>query len=624
MAAAPLKKKRTKRLPHFSRVEKPSGAFDRIIFWGRSFRWEMLLIITALICDGCSWGHQFVLDDPSYIVGNSFIHNPKNLLRIFILPLVPVPLGGGHFYRPLTALSLGLNCWIHGMNPDGFHLVNRLLHVMICVVAFSVLRHLLPNATAAFLTALLFAAHPIQTEAVTYIEGRSDLLAMLFFVLAWLFHIRARQSVKPNKSTFAVALGFYFFAMLSKENGITWIAVVLITELVYFSKRDLGTLWQNLRKGLWRPFAGYLIAPLVFLALRAYALSHVQRVHGLITNNPLSHVPFKVRELNALKILFQSLCLLLWPARFSVDYSYNQIPLTSHWTNPTGLIIIAMSLLSLFFVGWSYFRAPDLFFGASYFLITYSIVSNLVIHIGTNRADRLLYMPSLGIFLIIGILLAGLDRQLHNPFTNRVFRLGLVVLVALLVARTIWRNRDWQDDMTLSFRTVQTSPNSSNAHRYLGEAYFAHGEYGLALEQYRIAESIYAENPALLCDLGIVLYRLGNSEEAIKYYRRAIDLAPLFPAIRFYLALALRARGDLVGAELQDEAIIAFYDDLIRKNPSNADHHYFKAMALSSLGKLEQALYEYQRTLQIDPNYSGIRERIDEIKQKLQGASISQ
>jgi tetratricopeptide (TPR) repeat protein len=195
------------------------------------------------------------------------------------------------------------------------------------------------------------------------------------------------------------------------------------------------------------------------------------------------------------------------------------------------------------------------------------------------------------------------------------------MLLILLAVRTVQRNSDWQDPGMLWIKTVQTSPNSTKAHHSLGSIYFGQKEYGLAVEQYRIAESIYARNSELLSAFGTALHQMGNLEDAIRYYRRAIELAPRYPMIRFGLAGALRARGDTAEAEAQEQAIIEFYDDLIRKDPSGADHHYFKANALFHLGRLEQALAEYGRTLQIDPSYRGARESIDLVTRKLSGVN---
>lgn len=587
------------------------------IFLNRFLRWELLIILAALVCDWNSWGHQFAMDDTNKIVDNLFIQNPRNVLRIFISPFIPVLFTKGHMYRPLTAFTLGVNFWIHGLNPDGFHVVNRLLHVMVCLGIFWVLRHLLSNAPAGSLTALLFAVHPIQTEAITYLDGRSDALAMLFFVFAWLFHIRARLAPEGHRSFLAAALLFYFFAMMSKESGVTWIGVILLTEFVYFSKGSLTSLWNHLREGLWKVFAGYLSAAIIYLGLRAFSLRQLPPGYTVFIDNPLAHTSLAIRELTALKVLFQSLGQLLWPVQLSADYSYDQIPLITQWSSPAGLAMIVLSMAFLLLLAWSYFRARNVFFGLGYFLATYSIVSNLVIHIGTIRGDRLLYMPSVGILLIAGSLIAGLDRQLQQPLLRKAFRFAVVVGIMLLAVRTVQRNGDWRDGMTLALQTVRTSPNSSKAHHSLGTAYFAQREYTLALEQFRIAESIYAEDPMLLNDLGIVLSRLGKTEEAIRYYRRAIDLAPSYPVIRFNLALALRAQGDLAGAKSQDDAVIAFYDDLIQKHPSNASHHYYKANALYFQGRLDEALSEYKQTLQIDPHYTDARKSIDLIMRKL-------
>jgi protein O-mannosyl-transferase len=598
-------------------LKRNKSHFHRWNYLKRFFRWELLIILAGLVCDVNSWGHQFVYDDIRYIVENKFIQTPQNFFQIFASPLGPPEL---HLYRPLTALSLGLNLWLHGLNPDGFHLANRILHVMICLVIFRVLRYLLSSTVAASLTALLFAVHPVQTEAVTCIAGRSEVLTGLFFVLAWLFHIRARESGAVKGKIFAAALVFYLFSMMSKESGITLIAVILLTEYIYYAKRSPTSLYQNLRKGLWKVFAGYLAAAALFLGLRAIVLGKMLHAPTAFVDNPLFHASLLTRELTAMKILFQSLGLLLWPIHLSADYSYNQISLITKWSEPAGIAVTIACLVFLIILGWSYYRAQNVFLSLGYFLVTYSIVSNLIIPIGTIRADRLLYMPSLGIFLLIGILLAKLDVKIQWPWAKSAFYSAVAVLLILLGVRTVYRNDDWRDAVTLWEKTIQTSPNSTRARYSLGNAYMTEKKYGLAAEQYRIAESIYAKNSELLANLGSALYQMGDTEEAIRYYRRAIELAPMYPMIRYSLIVALRARGDLAEARIQEENIIAYYDDLIRKEPLNADHHFFKANALFHLERYRQALIEYKRTAQIDPNYPLANESINLAMRKLNAA----
>jgi tetratricopeptide (TPR) repeat protein len=90
--------------------------------------------------------------------------------------------------------------------------------------------------------------------------------------------------------------------------------------------------------------------------------------------------------------------------------------------------------------------------------------------------------------------------------------------------------------------------------------------------------------------------------------------------MRFNLAKALRSTGDYAGAKAQEDAIIAFYDDLIRRDPGNADHHYFKANALAAMQELEPAVEEYKQALRIDPHYPRAQETIDGILKKLSGS----
>ncbi|MGB7624005.1 MAG: hypothetical protein WBN92_16790, partial [Terriglobia bacterium] len=230
-------------------------------FFIKSWHWEFLIILAALVCDLNSWGHQFVYDDAPYIVDNTFLHEPRNILRIFTSPLVPFSgtIGRG-LYRPFTALTYAVNYWISGPNPDSFHLMNRLLHIITCLGIFWALQRLLSREShIPLFTTLLFAVHPIQTEAITYIAGRADALAMLFFVLAWLSFMRARQSPSASIKIRLLSVLFYLLALLSKESAITWLGVAFVTEFLYFSAGRLKNLLQNLKQHFLKIYALYFL-----------------------------------------------------------------------------------------------------------------------------------------------------------------------------------------------------------------------------------------------------------------------------------------------------------------------------------------------------------------------------
>ncbi|MFI5174837.1 MAG: tetratricopeptide repeat protein [Terriglobia bacterium] len=597
-----MRVKTSRETRHTSRAHPPTKPF-----LDRFRRWELLVILAALVCDWNSWGHQFVMDDLSRIVRNPLIRDPHRLFEIFLSPynfLYGMPSG---LYRPLTTLSFALNDWITGLSPDGFHAVNRLLHVLACLGILWVVRRLISDPTVAGVTALLFAAHPIQTEAITYMSGRSDSLVMVLFVFAWLFFIRARTSV--GRGSYGLSLIFYFLALLSKESAITWLGVALLTEFVFFSDRDFKTFWTHVKEHFTKWYAGYLVVTAAYLALRFYALKEISRVAVTFLDNPLAHVTSPVRIFTALKILIQSLGLLLWPIHLSADYSYNEIPLSSPAWNPATLAILVLTGILLFLLVWSYRRASHIFFGLGFFLTTYFLVSNLLIPIGTIRADRLLYLPSLGIFLAGGIGFVRIMERVRGAWFKKASYLALALILILLATRTIFRNRIWFSEFTLYFQTVRDAPRSAKAHNNLGAQYFSRGELKPALEQYQIAETIKPDYPDLLNNMGSLFSREGRSEEAITYLNRAVSLSPENPVIRNNYGLALKAHGDLPEA-------IAQYDLILQQSPGNADAHFNKANTLVAQNRIGEAIIEYNHTLEIDPSYTLARTNLNRLLQK--------
>jgi protein O-mannosyl-transferase len=549
------------------------------------------------------------MDDLGRILGNPLIRSPHRILEIFSSPynfLYGMPSG---LYRPLTTFSLALNVWMADLNPDGFHLVNRILHVLTCLGIFWILRHLLTHVRAAAFTALLFAVHPVQTEAITYIDGRSDALVMCLFVFGWLCFIRARRTTTGQVRPYTFSLVFYILALLSKENAITWLAVVLLTELVYFSQARLKNFWLHLRENFLRIYAGYIVTSLLYLALRWSVLKEVSKIAVTELDNPLAHAHSLERLLTALKILFLSLGQLLWPIHWSADYSYNQIPLITPGESLAAGTVLGLTAALIVAVALTYYRTPDVFFGLAFFFVTYSIVSNLLVPIGTIRADRLLYMPSLGILLIAGLGLTSIDGLLAHSRTKNAFVVGVGLLILALAARTIDRNRVWRNEFTLYLQTVQDAPRSAKAHNNLGAQYFSRGELEPALEQYQIAEAIKPDYPDLLNNMGSVFSREGKPEEARAYLNRAVSLSPQNPEIRNNYGLALRAQGDLAGA-------IAQYDIVLQKYPSNADAHFNKANALVAQGRIREGIMEYSRTLEIDPSYTLAQTNLNLLLQK--------
>ncbi|MBZ5535388.1 MAG: tetratricopeptide repeat protein [Acidobacteriia bacterium] len=571
----------------------------------RTFHGFWIIVAAALLCDANSWGHQFVMDDMDYIVHNPVIQNPPSILQIVSSPFVHFPNVTLDLYRPLTALTLAINYWISGALPDSFHLFNRLLHVFTSLGIFWVVRRLIPQRPAvAFLTGLLFAVHPVQTEAITYISGRADALAMVLFVFAWLSFIWMRQT-NSHLRPYLISVVLYFLALLSKESAITWLGVVLLTEWIYCSQREIKSFFRQLRQDFWRVYSGYILATLVYAALRLAAFRGIAVTPTKFLVNPLVTASFSGRLLTSLKIFFLSIGQLLLPVQFSPDYSFNQIPILNRWTSLGALVVLSLTAVFLVFLVWTYNRSPDVFFCLAYFIITYSVVSNLLVVTGTIRADRLLYMPAFGFCLLGGLGMGYLEETVHRTKWKNPFRASVLVILLLLAGRTVVRNGDWRDQLTLYLRAIHHFPNSVKIHGYLGEQYFTQNQLVEAEVHYRKALSIYPDQPDLLNDMGALLTRKGKSKEAIGYIQRALQLGVNDPKLaRINLGQALQADGNFTGA-------IEQFDWALQQDPLNSVARLNKGNALYLSGHMDEAINEYRRILEIEPLNAAARKNLD-------------
>jgi len=253
-----------------------------------------------------------------------------------------------------------------------------------------------------------------------------------------------------------------------------------------------------------------------------------------------------------------------------------------------------------------------------FFAVTYSIIGNFIVPIGTIRADRLLYLPSLGLSLLVGVALANLEQTFRASGAKKAIRVAVTLILLLLATRTIIRNRDWRDQFTLYLQALHTSPNSVKVHTYMGGAYVARNELDKGIEEYRIAESIDPNFFELLTNLGVALLKKGRTDEAIADFHRALALRPdKADIVRIDLGMALRTKGDLAGAMEQ-------YDKVIQQFPSSAAAHFNKGNALYAQGNIPAAISEYNQALAIDPHLAEARTNLGILLQKAQPAGSPQ
>ena len=479
-------------------------------FGGRSHLPAILaLAVVAALVYANSFHAGFTLDNFYLISGDARIHdaNIDNVRQILSQDYWAPQRFVTGTYRPLTTLSLLFNYAIlrGGEDPVGYHVLNLLLHSANAVLVYFLALVVLADAGAAFLTAGLFAAHPIATEAVTNIVGRADLLATLAVLGGTLLYLRSRHVSGARRAACLLGLSLSTaLGLLAKESAVGILGAMLAFDLAYPAASRPGA--PDRARRPWGPLlAGYLALVPAFAGvalLRAGVYRNLEIKPTPFLENPLVGADPWTARLTAFKVLGKYVWRLVWPASLSCDYSYNAVPVVgwppAGWEDGQALLALAGVIAALvMIIRWRRRSRPLVFF-ALFFLLTFLPVSNLVLPIGTLMGERLMYLPLVGFAGCVVVGVSTLCRRAGQawPRPNALAHALLALVIVGYGIRAFVRNADWHDDLRLYESTVRAVPGSYKAHKGLAAALAAHDEAHAQLDR------IIAEEEQALAIIG--------------------------------------------------------------------------------------------------------------------------
>jgi len=544
--------------------------------------------------------YDFTFDDVVIVAGNPAVQQWGNWRLLFFEDYWPGIRSA--LYRPVTILSFAIERLIHGSEPGGFHFINALVHagssIMVGVIAAEFIGFGWPAVAAG----LLFAAHPLHSEAVTNVSGRSDLLSTLFLLSAFLLWTRRARA--GDRSTSAAALGLYLAALGSKENAIVLPGLILIWEIQRARETPLlARLAGVMRDARFWSLIGVAIA---FLLLRAGALGGLRAsfdANPPLVENPLAREGASLRILSALANQAHGLRLHLLPHPLIADYSHETLPILSTVADPHFLMMVLFVLgaMALWMLRRS--AASAVAFACSWYLIAILPASNLPFSIGTIFAERLLYLPSVGICLAVAFLWQSARQDCLNTWrlrpalTDRALASALLAAILIFAGMTWARNPVWRNDLTLFSDTVEKAPRNAKAHLRLGDALTQAQEYDSAVSHYRKALEIYPQYAVAAANLLVPLRALGRIQEAIETGERARSLLQEEnPVLLYNLAVAYQDVGNM----------IRFLDCIshsLKLDPGNARAHVqLGRYYLQHSSDRELARRHLEEALRLDPN----------------------
>jgi len=577
-------------------------------------------------------GHDYAQDDAIVITDNMFttegIAGIPGILQYdtfygFFKEEGKANLVAGGRYRPLTLVMFAFEYQLFGQHSFIGHLVNALLYGLTGFVLYWLLLQLFrpknDPAKAYFIAlaaSLLFITHPIHTEAVANIKGRDEIVALLGSLAALYFSFRAYYAKKNWLQMLAGVV--FFLALLSKENAITFVVVAPLT-FYFFTKAKAGKIiTQTL------PFA---LAAIVFLIIR---FSIVGAPGGdppmELMNNPFlkwngsQYVPFTASERMAtvLFTLGKYLQLLVFPHPLTHDYYPRHIGILSFgdWR-----VLLSLAL----YIGLGVYailglrQKNPISYGIWFYLLTLSIVSNIVFPIGTNMAERLLFMPSAGFAIAVAALMYNLTfKKKITSFKQLYPALGvLIVVVVLFSIKTITRNPAWATNFTLFTTDINTSPNSAKLRNAIGGELVTQSvnEPNEQVKQTMLTEAAghlqeainihpTYKNAYLL--LGNCYNYLKQYDQAIASYRKALELDPGYEEAFTNLKVTLLQAGRFYGEEQGDLArAIQYLEQAYQMDANDYETVRLLGVAYGVRGNVQRAIEYFTKGVELAPNNAG-------------------
>jgi len=461
-------------------------------------------------------GNGFVnWDDPDYVSSNPFIRalDPR-LLRHAFGPAVSN-------WHPLTIMSYALDYRLWGLDPFGYHLTNVVLHALNAFLAGLLALRLfsygkkedLPAALTAVVTALLFGLHPLHVESVAWVSERKDVLCAFFYILAMLAYIRYAE--RGRAFDYAATLVLFALALMSKPMAITLPFVLLILDF-YPIKRKIGkkTLLEKV--------------PFLALSVASGALTLWAQAEGGALADTAAY-PLDERTVGAVRSIAFYIRQTLAPINLSPYYPWHA---KSGFLGPefllsllaiaviTGLSVIAARKNRIFLAVWLYF------------IVTLGPVLGIVQAGGQAAADRYMYIPSIGPFMLAGAAVAGLFMKHRETSHRAVIMAALFVIMAFLANEAIGQEAMWKDSVSLWSSEIDDFPGRVNiAYDLRGLAYEEMGDHMRAIEDFTEAIRLrpYSSYVSPYNNRGISFEAAGEYDLAFLDYSTAIALNPNLP-----------------------------------------------------------------------------------------------
>lgn len=474
-------------------------------------------------------------------------------------------------WHPVTMLSHALVVELFGPGPEAQHVANALLHLANTLLLFGLIASLTGAVGRSFFVAAVFAVHPIHVESVAWISERKDVLSAFFWVLAvWMYLVYVRR---PRLAPYLALLGFFALALMSKPMAVTLPLVLLLIDIWPLRRFSDAPKKRVLEK-----------LPLFALALIASAVTLVfQSSVGAVASLDVG-----ARVAGAIDAYVSYLFQTIWPANLSPFYPPQDTPLWTVLAGAIGLIAVTAAVIR------TRTRWPFLLVGWFWFLIVLLPTIGIVKAGEQARADRYMYLPLVGLLLIVAWGVPELLSRWRRTGLLLPALAGVVLVAAVPVARA--QVGYWSDSVALWRRAASVTKNNRRAYENLGQALRERNELTEAYASYERALEL--STPAYKAQIhnamGLVATRQGRTPEAIAHFQAAVGIEP-------GLAEAQTNLGNALASDRRPADALKHFRAALASDPDSAEGHLGLAGALATLRQLDEARTHYQEAIRLNP-----------------------
>jgi tetratricopeptide (TPR) repeat protein len=532
-----------------------------------------------------SIGNLFTNWDDGMIYNNQKIRDLgwENVVTIF------TPARGAT-YQPIRVLSYALDYHFWKLNPTGYHVTNILFYILTCIMVFLVLRLLSAklrkessldsHKRVATFGALLFAAHPVHVEAVTWLAARKEVLQGFFFFLAFYFYLKGRDDETSKKTVYlSIVLVSFLLAVLSKSSAVVFPGVIILYELTRGKEKLASFIKEH---------SVFIVAALVLSGIFTFIMMKVMFEAGGIKHYHGFSVFSNI--LVTIYAFLRNAKLLIFAGNYSPAYQF-LVNMPFFCMKNILLILITLVLFVLSFVSLKWTKV--ILFSFFFFLINLLPYLN-IIPISTLLADRYVFIASFSYCFVLGVLFDYVYRYRLKRFSDGFFKLLSISVFLLLLTgysfMTIQQNKIWENSFTLWSHAVENNPESSTANAMMGVVCMDLQMDEEAIKYLEKAVRLLPYDYLSRNNLGIVYGRLNEPEKALKELMTAILLKPDDVSIKINLSVFYLRQKEYKKAE-------GILKNLLSKTPQDASLHFRLGLIYKDAGRYKEAVSEFLRSV---------------------------